>query len=102
MHIKSKVSQGTLYVVLCGELDEHSAVHTKLMLDKSFDENIFSQVVIDLSELTFMDSTGIGVLIGRYKKLRSKNIPIYICNPSRQAEKIFKMTGLYDIMPKIV
>ena len=102
MHIKSKVSQGTLYVILCGELDEHSAVHTRLMLDKSFDENVFSQVVIDLSELSFMDSTGIGVLIGRYKKLKSKNIPIYICNPSRQAEKIFKMTGLYDIMPKIV
>ena len=49
-----------------------------------------------------MDSTGIGVLIGRYKRMKDKDIPIYIANPSKHAEKIFKMTGLYDIMPKIV
>ena len=38
----------------------------------------------------------------RYKKMKDKNRPIYICNPSKHAEKIFKMTGLYEIMPKIV
>ena len=61
----------------------------------------FNQVIIDLSELEFMDSTGIGVLIGRYKRMKSSNIPIYICNPNNHIEKIFKMTGLYEIMPKI-
>ena len=54
-----------------------------------------------MSELTFMDSTGVGVLIGRYKKLATKSLPIYISNPSNVAEKIFNMSGLYDIMPKI-
>ena len=48
-----------------------------------------------------MDSTGIGVLIGRYKKLKTNKVPIYICNPSNHVEKIFQMTGLYEIMPKI-
>ena len=48
-----------------------------------------------------MDSTGIGVLVGRYKRMKSKNIPIFICNPSNHVERIFKMTGLYDLMPKI-
>ncbi len=102
MHIKSKVYNGTLYVVLCGELDENSASHTRITLDDIFSGGDFKQIIIDLSQLDFMDSTGIGVLIGRYKKMKTKNIPIFICNPSRQAEKIFKMTGLYDIMPKIV
>ena len=46
--------------------------------------------------------TGIGVLIGRYKKMKDKNIPIFITNPSSHAEKIFKITGLYSLMPKIV
>lgn len=102
MHIKSKVYNKTLYVILCGELDEHSSVHARLTLDKIFSGVDFSQIIIDLSELEFMDSTGIGVLIGRYKRMRTRNIPIFICNPSTHAEKIFKMTGLYEIMPKIV
>ena len=102
MHIKSKIYNKTLYVLLCGELDEHTATHARLTLDKLFSETGFNQIIIDLSELEFMDSTGIGVLIGRYKKMKSRQIPIFICNPSKHAEKIFKMTGLYEIMPKIV
>ena len=86
---------------LIGELDEHSAYHSRIELDDMFGENGFNQVIIDLSELDFMDSTGIGVLIGRYKKLKDRKIPIFICNPSSHAEKIFKMTGLYELMPKI-
>lgn len=101
MQIKNRIYNNTLYVVLIGELDEHSAYHTRISLDDIFDQQGFMQVIIDLSELSFMDSTGIGVLIGRYKKLKDKKIPIYICNPSSHAEKIFKMTGLYEIMPKI-
>ena len=59
------------------------------------------EFIMDFSEVTFMDSTGIGVLIGRYKKLKTKNKPVYIMNPNNHIEKIFKMSGLYEIMPKI-
>ena len=102
MHIKSKIYNKTLYVLLCGELDEHTATHARLTLDKLFSETGFNQIIIDLSELEFMDSTGIGVLIGRYRKMKTRQIAILICTPSILAEKIFKMTGLYEIMPKIV
>lgn len=102
MQIKSRVHDNTLYVLLIGELDEHSAQYTKVKLDEVFVKENFQKIVIDLSELAFMDSTGIGVLIGRYKKMKDKKIPIFISNPSSHAEKIFKMTGLYEIMPKIV
>ena len=102
MVVKNRVYNNTLYVLLSGELDEHSATDTRIKLDEIFLSSGFSQIIIDLSELDFMDSTGIGVLIGRYKKMKDKNIPIFICNPSKHAEKIFKMTGLYDIMPKIM
>ena len=101
MEIKNRIYENTLYVILCGELDEHSAYQTRISLDEIFTKPNFNQVIIDLSELDFMDSTGIGVLVGRYKKLKDKNIPVFICNPSLHAERIFKMTGLYDLMPKI-
>lgn len=102
MEIKSKIVNRTLYILLSGELDEYTASYTRRVMDTLFDtEKGYQQVVIDMSELTFMDSTGVGVLIGRYKKLATKSLPIYISNPSNVAEKIFNMSGLYDIMPKI-
>lgn len=103
MQIKSRVLNKTLYILLSGELDEYSAKSVRKDLDTLLDtEKGFVQIVLDLSELTFMDSTGVGVLIGRYKKMREYNKPIFISNPSRNAERIFKMSGLYEIMPKIM
>ena len=103
MQIKSRIVNKTLYILLCGELDEYTAQTARNTLDNLLDtQKGFIQIVMDLSELTFMDSTGVGVLIGRYKKMRDQNKPIFITNPSRNAERIFKMSGLYEIMPKIV
>ena len=101
MRIDNKVMNKTLYIGLSGELDEHTSVYTRQTLDKLMEDAQMIRVVIDLSELSFMDSTGVGVLIGRFKRLKGRDIPIFIANPSNQADRIFKMTGLYDIMPKI-
>jgi len=101
MEIKHRVYNSVLYVSLNGELDENSAKRTSFALDNILLNEKFSQVILDLSEMGFMDSTGIGVLIGRYKKMKDKGVGMFITNPSYHAEKIFKLTGLYDIMPKI-
>ncbi len=103
MQVKTKLHNQALYVLLIGELDESSAPYVRRNLDLLFEtEKRFNKVIVDLSQLEFMDSTGIGVMLGRYKKLQQQNKPIYIINPSKQAEKIFQMSGLYEIMPKIV
>lgn len=101
MEIKHRIYNNILYIMLCGELDESNANFARETLDELLESNSFNQVIIDLSELEFMDSTGVGVMIGRYKKMKEVNIPIYICNPNKHAEKIFTMTGLFNIMPKI-
>jgi stage II sporulation protein AA (anti-sigma F factor antagonist) len=87
--------------MLNGELDEKTADYTRISMEKCMENISAAQIVIDLANLRFMDSTGIGVLIGRYKTMQNKGVPIYIANPSAQAERIFKMTGLYKIMPKV-
>lgn len=102
MEIKNRIYKNNLYITLSGELDENSANYTREVLDDILENEIFRQVVIDLSELDFMDSTGIGVMIGRYKKLKEKNIQIYLTNPNKHIDRIFEMTGLYKIMPKLV
>ena len=100
MQIKNRVYEKTLYVILSGELDEHSAYQTRISLDEIFSKPNFNQVIIDLSELEFMDSTGIGVLVGRYKKLKQFNIPCLISGASVATEKVIELAGLYSIMPK--
>ncbi len=101
MQILSTMKKNTLYCVMKGELDEHSSLYARETLDKLFDNANFKEVIIDLSEMTFMDSTGIGVFLGRYKNLKMHRVPIYVANPSNQIDKIFNMSGLYTIMPKI-
>ena len=101
MDVKCKLVDNILYVMLIGELDEYTASYTRSILDETFTKYSFGSVVFELSKLDFMDSTGIGVLIGRYKNLKQKNKNIFISNPSRTVEKIFNMSGIFEIMPKI-
>lgn len=99
--VESKLVGTTLYVGLSGELDESSAVYIRNKLDALFDKCTMKKVVIELSDLKFMDSTGIGVLLGRYKKLKAIKVPIYIANPIKSIDKILTLSGIYGIMPKV-
>ena len=101
MEIKYKKSNSALTVFVYGELDECSASKAKTILDKLLLDNLnANKVVFDLSGLSFMDSTGIGLLIGRYKRLKQFNIPTYISGASIATEKVIELAGLYKIMPK--
>ena len=101
MQVKSKINNETLYISIEGELDQHTSGYVKNEIDKILLQNISKQVILDLKKLSFMDSTGIGVLIGRYKKMKEKNVPIFILNPSNHIDKILNMTAIYQIMPKL-
>jgi stage II sporulation protein AA (anti-sigma F factor antagonist) len=87
---------------LKGEIDEHNAANTRRDVDKLADDYAQSEsAVFDLGGVSFMDSTGIGFLIGRYKKFRRLGIPVYLTNPTSTTDKILSMSGLYSLMPKI-
>ena len=101
MEIKYKKNFDNLTVYFNGELDEHSASSARNILDKLINDNCSVKgVEFDLSDVSFMDSTGVGLLIGRYKKLKQYNIPSYISGASISAEKVLTLSGIYGIMPK--
>ena len=101
MEIKHKIAGDVLVVSIEGELDSYSSQFVRDYLDTLFDKNNAKQIVFNLSGMNFMDSTGIGVFIGRYKKMKSRGVPIYISGPSDHAKKILEMSGLFEIMPLI-
>ena len=102
MQIHSDYRNRVLYMRLSGEMDEHNAAQARRTAD-CLAENFSAseRAVIDLSGVSFMDSTGIGFLIGRYKKFHRYGIPVYVTNPSLSTDKILQMSGVYTLMPKI-
>lgn len=103
MKITADCRNKTVYVRLVGEIDEHNAALARRQADKLAEEYAIrcENAVFDLQNVSFMDSTGIGFLIGRYKKFRSCGVPVYVMNPSLSTDKILSMSGVYSLMPKI-
>ncbi len=101
MPIETKVDKNNLFVRLNGELDQSVATNVRNELDSVLDSESYRNVVFDMSKLVFMDSTGVGIILGRYKKLKKRNIPVYFTAPNPQIDKIIRVSGLYTIIPLI-
>ena len=99
MRVSTKLSDDSLTVFLDGELDQSIADDVRVKLDHYLDSAPIKRLIFDMNKLDFMDSTGIGLIMGRYKKMKSKNIPTFIANPNRQIDKVIKISGLYTIIP---
>ena len=101
MQIKVKQQDHSITACLYGELDHHTAMQTRESLDRLITRYKNSDMVLDLKNLSFMDSSGIGVIIGRYKKLKNSGQSLYVKNASRQIDKVFNVSGLYSIIKKL-
>ena len=60
-------------LVLLAELDHHSAEEVRVKIDDRIDRDNIKKVILNFREVTFMDSSGIGVVIGRYKKIKNRD-----------------------------
>lgn len=101
MTVTGNVRGQVLYITLSGEMDECSAPSAREKCDKLIDECLGAKkIIINLSSVEFMDSTGIGFLIGRYKKASRLSIPVFIANPDFAADKILNLSGIYSLIPK--
>lgn len=102
MEIKYENKDDGIYAELSGELDEYSAEYVRISLDDllgTIKDN--KKLVLDFSKVSFMDSTGIGMLLGRYNKFSKKDVALFIKNPTSYVNRIFEMTGIYQIIPKV-
>ena len=87
---------------MSGELDEYNASLVREKVDALLDEKISAEkVIFNLAGVKFMDSTGIGFLIGRYKRLKKCSTPMYIQEPNLNADKILNISGIYSLIPKL-
>ena len=101
MHIHFKHQSDYTTAYMSGELDHHTAGVARQAIDDDMKRHGNTHLVLDLKNLTFMDSSGLGVILGRYKKLKSHGSSMYIRNANKQIEKVFNVSGIYKIIKKL-
>ena len=89
---------GTLYVSLIGEIDYHSAASTREAIDEKIQELRPQNLVLDLADAPFMDSSGFGLIMGRYQRMQELGGTLAIANPSAGHQKIFELAGLNKLI----
>ena len=96
-----EMKKGALTVKLSGELDHSAATRLRGELDGLIAQTGARRLVLDLKGLEFMDSSGIGLIIGRYKLLRRRGGSMAVVGLDARIDRIFKMAGLYQLVERL-
>ncbi len=98
MEIKLESIGTTLVAKLKGEIDHHTAPKLKDSLEREIELRNIQNIVLDFDGVTFMDSSGIGVIVGRYKQISALGGKIMIIRVKPQVDKILELSGLKTIL----
>ena len=93
--------KNTLTVKLRGELDHSVAAGIRAEVDELILDPRIRRLVFDLSGLEFMDSSGIGLIIGRYKLMARRGGTVAVSCPGGRVDQIFEMSGLYQLVERL-
>ena len=87
-----------LIVCLSGEIDHHSAVRVRTVIDERISELRPQRTIMLLSGIDFMDSSGLGLIMGRYAKMKAVGGELILRAPSERMLKIIRLGGLDRIV----
>lgn len=90
--------RNVLIVRLRGELDHHTADVVRFKMEDAILRGRCEHVVLNLKELKFMDSSGLGVILGRYKLVKSRGGKMVVCDAHPSVKRLFELSGLFKIL----
>ena len=94
MDVKTKVEDRTLTVTLRGDLDHHAARGLMEQMDRLMEQNLPSKTILDLGGLTFMDSSGIAVILRAKRRMEALGGNLVVINIPKQAARVLDTAGL--------
>lgn len=97
LSVQMSVRSSTLVMRLSGELDQASAESLKRRVVDIIDKYYIKNLIINLEQVPFMDSSGIGFIIGRYSQIKNRRGRIVVCSMNDMIERIFNLSGLKRI-----
>ena len=98
MSVDFVYGKDTLTAVLKGDIDHHTAAEMRMMTDGELGRAMPKTLVFDMRGVTFMDSSGVGLVLGRARAMGQWGGKVRIKDPSARAEKILKMSGLGSLI----
>jgi stage II sporulation protein AA (anti-sigma F factor antagonist) len=86
---------------LSGDIDHHSASLMRKEIDLEIKQRLPSDITLDFGDVTFMDSSGIGLIMGRCRLMREIGGKVKISNASEQIKKVIKLSGVDRITEEV-
>lgn len=99
--LKLERNDHTLTARLDGEIDHHHVLFLRAALDRVLNDCRATALIFDLSRVDFMDSSGIGLLIGRYKQMQSRGGQTYISASNVQVDRLLHLSGIDSLIRRI-
>lgn len=84
----------TIRARIGGEIDHHHAREIRAQLDAALNERMPKRLVLDLSEVSFMDSSGVGLIMGRYRLMKEMDGTVTVENVPPRIEKMLRLSGI--------
>lgn len=98
MKLRMEYIGRTLVVKPVGEIDQSCAAEIRTDIDREIHLKNAKNLILDLGDVSFMDSSGIGLIIGRYKQIKALGGKTMLIRPQPQVDKILELSGLKKIM----
>ncbi len=94
MSVRTEINGKVLTAYLDGEIDHHSSKSMREIIDTAIMDKMPEMLVLDFRDVSFMDSSGIGLVMGRYKELKKIGGELHITNTTPHITKVMKLSGL--------
>lgn len=99
MPVTCFVRNRTLTAVISGEVDHHGAKDIMKELDREIDRNLPLNLTVDLSRVTFMDSSGVAVLLRAWRRMGELKGSIHVTAAPSQPAKVLRAAGVDRLIP---
>ena len=98
MEYELKLEQEWLWILLPPEVDHYQAEQLRTAVKEKMQERYVKYVVFDFRNTVLMDSSGIGLITGRYRELAVRGGQVYVSHVSREMQKVLTLSGIYRIV----
>ncbi len=99
--VKCVMKNDTLIIEIEGDIDHHTAKYIRTEVDKAIFYYRPKVALLSVGKVDFMDSSGLGLILGRYTNVREVGGILKIVNPSKETEKILSLAGIQRLIPTI-